>query len=165
MSSNEENTEKQPETEIHQTSGGVRDGIETSGTQPAPAVTEENIAENQFETEVHQASGEVRDDMETSGTQSALVVTEENIAENQLSSETGFQSGRRESDDMETTVNDPARVEEYTINKTLDEAKLKYEFFWEREDVFSQWHKSAFMVDGKNFSCAEQYMMYMKAGL
>lgn len=41
--------------------------------------------------------------------------------------------------------------------KTYD----KYTFFW--DGPFSQWHSSPFYIEGNTFSCAEQYMMYMKA--
>jgi len=37
----------------------------------------------------------------------------------------------------------------------------KYVFFW--NGVCSQWHASEFEIDGKKYTCAEQYMMYKKA--
>jgi ribA/ribD-fused uncharacterized protein len=37
--------------------------------------------------------------------------------------------------------------------------------FWGRQDVFSNWHLSWFVVDGIQFNCNEQYMMYAKAML
>src|SRR5688500_4111526 len=37
----------------------------------------------------------------------------------------------------------------------------KYEFFW--SGPFSNWDYSAFTLDGKNFTCEEQHMMYHKA--
>lgn len=37
----------------------------------------------------------------------------------------------------------------------------KYYFFW--GGIFSNWYPSKFVVDGLEFNCAEQYMMYMKA--
>lgn len=39
----------------------------------------------------------------------------------------------------------------------------KYYFFW--SGPFSQWYKSYFVVDGIEFNCAEQYMMFKKAQL
>lgn len=39
----------------------------------------------------------------------------------------------------------------------------KFTFFW--AGPFSQWHKSKMVIDGINFSTAEQYMMYSKAML
>ncbi len=39
----------------------------------------------------------------------------------------------------------------------------KYEFFW--DGPFSQWSYSPFTVEGIEFDCAEQYMMYRKAKL
>lgn len=43
------------------------------------------------------------------------------------------------------------------INKKYD----KYTFFW--DGPFSQWSTSEFEIDGRVYSCAEQYMMYKKA--
>ncbi len=37
----------------------------------------------------------------------------------------------------------------------------KYTFFW--DGPFSQWSPSAFYLDDKTYTCAEQYMMYKKA--
>lgn len=39
----------------------------------------------------------------------------------------------------------------------------KYTFFWRFESPFSQHHAANFKVEGKQFSCAEQYYMYKKA--
>ena len=39
----------------------------------------------------------------------------------------------------------------------------KFFFFWKSKSPFSQWHKAEFVVDGVEFNCAEQYMMYRKA--
>jgi len=41
----------------------------------------------------------------------------------------------------------------------------RFTFFWQSESPFSQWHPSEFVVKGKRFACAEQYMMYGKAEL
>jgi ribA/ribD-fused uncharacterized protein len=40
-----------------------------------------------------------------------------------------------------------------------------YTFFYTEVSPFSQWHRCQFVVDGKTFNCAEQYMMYGKAVL
>jgi ribA/ribD-fused uncharacterized protein len=37
--------------------------------------------------------------------------------------------------------------------------------FWKTGDYMSNWHLSPFSVDGINFNCAEQWMMYSKAML
>ncbi|MEZ4361700.1 MAG: NADAR family protein [Kofleriaceae bacterium] len=40
-----------------------------------------------------------------------------------------------------------------------------YTFFFTEESPFSQWYRGTFTVDGQEFGCAEQYMMYGKARL
>jgi ribA/ribD-fused uncharacterized protein len=40
-----------------------------------------------------------------------------------------------------------------------------YYYFWETKHPFSQWHKCSFEIEGRNFTSAEQYMMYGKAML
>ncbi len=37
----------------------------------------------------------------------------------------------------------------------------KFTFFW--SGPFSQWYPSEFMIDGRTFNCAEQFMMWSKA--
>ena len=37
----------------------------------------------------------------------------------------------------------------------------KYVFFW--NGIYSQWYKSSVTIDGINFNCMEQWMMYNKA--
>jgi len=37
----------------------------------------------------------------------------------------------------------------------------KFTFFW--SGPFSQWYPAEFVVNGKKFTCAEQFMMYKKA--
>ncbi|TXI85135.1 MAG: NADAR family protein [Crocinitomicaceae bacterium] len=39
----------------------------------------------------------------------------------------------------------------------------EFEFFWESDSPFSNWHKSDFLLNGIKFNCAEQAMMYGKA--
>jgi len=39
----------------------------------------------------------------------------------------------------------------------------KFTFFWKTEDIYSQWHPSVFWINGIEYNCAEQYMMYQKA--
>lgn len=41
----------------------------------------------------------------------------------------------------------------------------RFTFFFRQESPFSQWHPVEFEVEGKRFTCAEQYMMYGKAVL
>ena len=38
-----------------------------------------------------------------------------------------------------------------------------FTFFWGPGTVFSQWYPARFTVDGVEYNCAEQYMMYQKA--
>ena len=45
--------------------------------------------------------------------------------------------------------------------KTCDE---KYTFFYGSSSPFSQHHPCKFTVEHNQFNCAEQYMMYQKAG-
>ncbi len=40
-----------------------------------------------------------------------------------------------------------------------------YFLFYKKESPFSQHHPSRFKIDGREFNCAEQYMMYKKAEL
>lgn len=42
--------------------------------------------------------------------------------------------------------------------------KDKFEFFYGNKSPFSQHHPATFTIDGVTFNCAEQYMMYEKAG-
>jgi len=54
--------------------------------------------------------------------------------------------------------------------KRMKEAEERYEYFWDSSDVFSQWYQTRnksdqFSFDGTRwFNCAEQYMMFQKAG-
>ncbi|MBN1207220.1 MAG: NADAR family protein [Myxococcaceae bacterium] len=41
----------------------------------------------------------------------------------------------------------------------------RFTFFYRKESPFSQFHPAEFVVEGKRFICAEQYMMYGKAVL
>jgi len=41
----------------------------------------------------------------------------------------------------------------------------RFTFFWRQEAPFSQWHPVEFVVKGRRFMCAEQYMMHGKAVL
>lgn len=41
----------------------------------------------------------------------------------------------------------------------------KYVFFWVNADVYSNWHKSQFYMNGQRFANSEQAMMYEKAKL
>lgn len=39
----------------------------------------------------------------------------------------------------------------------------KFTFFYYSRNPFSQWYLSTFTIDGIEYNCAEQYMMYQKA--
>ncbi len=41
----------------------------------------------------------------------------------------------------------------------------KFKFFWKSHSIFSNWYISSFEIDGIEFNCSEQYMMYAKAML
>lgn len=41
----------------------------------------------------------------------------------------------------------------------------QFTFFYKSDHPFSQWYMSDFEIDGIQFNCAEQYMMYAKAQL
>ena len=49
-------------------------------------------------------------------------------------------------------------------NRSADEAAKNFEFFWRAESCFSQFYPSEFTEGKITFKCAEQYMMYNKAG-
>ncbi|MDR0434050.1 MAG: NADAR family protein [Gracilibacteraceae bacterium] len=55
------------------------------------------------------------------------------------------------------------------VKKFNSKKKLNYVFFWQPDknylstNCFSQWQKSNFIVEGKHYNCAEQYMMGQKA--
>ena len=44
-----------------------------------------------------------------------------------------------------------------------EEAHEKYEYFWKKHTIYSQWHYSVFFDGTVKFTCAEQFMMYQKA--
>jgi predicted NAD-dependent protein-ADP-ribosyltransferase YbiA (DUF1768 family) len=50
------------------------------------------------------------------------------------------------------------------IQNTVKEAEEGYTLFWRSQSPFSQWHSAWFTIDGIEYNCAEQYMMYQKAG-
>jgi len=41
--------------------------------------------------------------------------------------------------------------------------KEKFTFFWKSESVFSNWYLANFELEGIQYNCVEQYMMYQKA--
>ncbi|MFL5348432.1 MAG: NADAR family protein [Hyalangium sp.] len=47
----------------------------------------------------------------------------------------------------------------------MADEQRRFTFFWQQESPFSQWHPARFVVAGKQFVCAEQYMMHGKAVL
>lgn len=49
-------------------------------------------------------------------------------------------------------------------NKPPENEKDKFEYFWLKTSVFSQWYPSKFVVDGVEYNCAQQYIMQQKAG-
>jgi ribA/ribD-fused uncharacterized protein len=63
--------------------------------------------------------------------------------------------------------------QKYSVHKLIEQISLgnrfDYIFFWKTDKnilstgCFSQWQESYFVVDGNNYSCAEQYMMGQKA--
>lgn len=52
---------------------------------------------------------------------------------------------------------------EYRYEDSLE--NKEFEYFWETESPFSQWHRCEFFADGLRFVAAEQYMMFHKAML
>ena len=53
---------------------------------------------------------------------------------------------------------------EYMPESMEEEGEEKYTFFWRKYSPFSQHHACNFVIDGVTYNCAEQYMMYRKAG-
>ena len=45
----------------------------------------------------------------------------------------------------------------------LSDNRERFTFFFRKGSPFSQWHPVEFTVDGVEFNCAEQFMMYQKA--
>ena len=41
--------------------------------------------------------------------------------------------------------------------------KRKIILFWQKDDRFSQFYQSHFLIDGVDYNCCEQYMMHQKA--
>ena len=56
------------------------------------------------------------------------------------------------------------KQEKGTSVQATKAAKERFTFFFGNASPFSQWHPAPLTVDGKEYSCAEQYMMYQKAG-
>lgn len=56
-----------------------------------------------------------------------------------------------------------ALEEEHVSSQKIKKDNSDFVFFWRKDSPFSQWHESEFIVDGKIFTCAEQFMMYNKA--
>lgn len=50
-------------------------------------------------------------------------------------------------------------------SRDLPDERDKYEYFWRKESIFSQWYPCEFEVDGRTYNCTEQYMMHQKAVL
>jgi len=46
----------------------------------------------------------------------------------------------------------------------VEDAEEGYTLFWRSQSPFSQWHPAYFTIDDVTYNCAEQYMMYQKAG-
>ena len=55
--------------------------------------------------------------------------------------------------------------EEEEEKQDLPDESHKYEYFWRASSPFSQWYPCEFDIDGRTFNCAEQYMIYQKAGM
>ena len=52
-----------------------------------------------------------------------------------------------------------------TVDERIMKADQKFHYFWKAGNPFSQWHSSVYDLDGIQFCCAEQGMMYGKAVL
>lgn len=57
----------------------------------------------------------------------------------------------------------PISVDRESDGYSLEKEKEKFEYFWQKHSVFSQWYPCSFVVDGIAYNCAEQYMMHQKA--
>ena len=53
----------------------------------------------------------------------------------------------------------------YKLHIMPTDTRAGFTFFRRPDSPFSQWHPSAFVVDGVAFACAEQFMMHGKARL
>lgn len=49
-------------------------------------------------------------------------------------------------------------------NNQANDNQEKFTFFWGKTSPFSQMHPAEFTIDDVTYNCAEQYMMYHKAG-
>ena len=56
-----------------------------------------------------------------------------------------------------------ARSSQEIVTKKCQRTGEEFTFFWGPNTAFSQWYPCIFKVDGLEFNCAEQYMMYQKA--
>lgn len=50
-------------------------------------------------------------------------------------------------------------------DRKVADDKEKFTFFYRTGSPFSQFHPATFTVDEVEFTCAEQFMMYNKAGM
>lgn len=67
---------------------------------------------------------------------------------------------RREKKDRKTTA-----TSSDTATIPVNSSDEQFTFFFRKGSPFSQWHPAEFTVDGVQFSCAEQFMMYQKASM
>ncbi|XP_033736828.1 uncharacterized protein LOC117325034 [Pecten maximus] len=63
------------------------------------------------------------------------------------------------------SVEEAFKIDPVLQERYKDDKKSMFEFFWQSDSVYSQWHIKEFDVESTTYICAEQFMMHRKATL